>query len=146
MRILKRGVGSVRAERLGILLLFSVALACSDQENPETEDGDDKTQKVKDLTKQLFDPDHLVEVDIEIDPDDWDLIRNQGRELVESMAGCASDFEYTWVHATATIDGEILESRVPLHFFTSHIASANFQCRFWKSCLFAYLRSSYMNK
>lgn len=117
MRILKKGFGLFSSVRFWILLLFSVALACSDQENSETENrGDadgslgDAGDPVDDLSEQLFDPDHLVEVDIELDPDDWDLIRNEGRELVESMAGCALDFEYTWVHATATIDGVTLEN------------------------------------
>ncbi|MBN1656734.1 MAG: CotH kinase family protein [Deltaproteobacteria bacterium] len=124
MHIFATNFGFFRRVRLCILLSLSVALACSDQEDRETKNkkdaGDDAGDASRDLrdggddvedpSELLFDPLHLVEVDIEMSAGDWDLIRNEGKRLVETMAGCGSDFEYTWVSATATIDGVTLKN------------------------------------
>ncbi len=59
-----------------------------------------------DLSVALFDPDHLIEVEIDLDPEDWDTVRQEGRDLLDALTGCSLDYAYTYVHATVTVDGE----------------------------------------
>ena len=66
------------------------------------------------LEDPLFDPDHVIEVELELDTDDWDTIRNQHRNILELLTGdcMAEPFEspYTYVQASATLDGEHFEA------------------------------------
>jgi len=55
----------------------------------------------------LFDPAHLLEVDIKVDPADWDRLRYEGRELHQILGGCADGlFDYTQFPAALTVDGK----------------------------------------
>lgn len=58
----------------------------------------------------LYDPDHVLEVAIELDPDDWDALRTESRNIVEELAGdCLSgpiESPFDWVRADVTLDGE----------------------------------------
>ncbi len=59
---------------------------------------------------QLFNPSHLLKVDIQIDRDDWDKMRKQSRDLLGSLKAdepAESPFEY--VRADVTIDGFKIE-------------------------------------
>ncbi len=62
----------------------------------------------------LFDPEHVIEVEIELDPADWDEIRNQHRNVLDLLAGdCMEgplESPYTYVEASATLDGEHFEA------------------------------------
>jgi spore coat protein CotH len=62
-----------------------------------------------DLSAEVYDPTHIVEVDIDIAPADWDELRQQSRTLVEVLSGdcTAQPFEkiFTFFPATVTIDG-----------------------------------------
>jgi hypothetical protein len=79
----------------------------SDADGDSDSDGDGDAEE----PEGLFDPDHVVEVDLEIAPEDWDLIRHEGRGLASLFSGCKDDdFAYTYVPATATIDGETFEN------------------------------------
>ncbi len=96
------------------VILSCFALACSNQKplgEMLTDAGPDASSvdAGRDLSEVLFEPDHLVDVQIEMDPDDWDTIRNEGRRLVELFSGCPSEFQYTYVNATVTVDGESFE-------------------------------------
>ncbi|MHC5037042.1 MAG: CotH kinase family protein [Planctomycetota bacterium] len=55
---------------------------------------------------KLFDPDHVVDVKIELAPKDWDLIRHEGRGLPSAFSGGLSPLQYTYVKATVTVDGK----------------------------------------
>lgn len=60
-----------------------------------------------DETIALFEPDHLIEVRIELPAADWDTLVGEGRSLARAIAGCPeAGFEYTWFQATVTIDGQ----------------------------------------
>lgn len=62
-----------------------------------------------DPTAALFDPDHLVDVRIEVAPADWELLRNQTRDLFTLLSGnCTSQpfpSPFTTFDATVTVDG-----------------------------------------
>ena len=61
---------------------------------------------------RLFSTERLVEVSIEIDPDDWDALRREGRTFSALAEGCSdgpTEYVYTDFMATATIDGERLQ-------------------------------------
>jgi hypothetical protein len=62
-----------------------------------------------DATNAVFDANRVVEVSIELAPEDWDTLRYEGRGLASTVSGCTDYIEYTYFDATATIDGEIIE-------------------------------------
>jgi hypothetical protein len=68
-----------------------------------------------DPTIPLFDKDHVVEVDIELAPGDWDALRAQTRRLFDVLAGadCLDapfGSPFTPFRGTVTIDGTRLEN------------------------------------
>jgi len=75
-------------------------------------DDDDTTDPGDDPTDVLFDPDRVLEVEIEIDPGDWVELGNQRRNMVEIFGGdCFSEpltSPYTYFPATVTLDGNAL--------------------------------------
>jgi hypothetical protein len=60
----------------------------------------------------LYDPDVLHEVEITLDPGDWDTLRYQERTYYDILGdGCMEgpfDSPYTWFEAEVTVDGEAL--------------------------------------
>ncbi len=62
-----------------------------------------------DTSDVLFEPDHLLRVDIEMDPDEFDILRQEGRSLPGVFSGCEFEFEYSHFRATVSVDGEVLE-------------------------------------
>ena len=58
----------------------------------------------------LFDPDHLLEVEIEMASGDWEALRGQTRSVLDVLGGdcLAEPFEspFTWFRADLTVDGE----------------------------------------
>ncbi|MGI9469957.1 MAG: CotH kinase family protein [Rubripirellula sp.] len=59
----------------------------------------------------IYAPDHLLDVRIQVDPADWDRLRHQTRSLMASLAednSSGSPFEY--VAADVTIDGRLIEN------------------------------------
>ena len=73
---------------------------------------DDMIEPEDDPTDVLFDPDRVLEVEIEIDPADWIELGNQRRNIVEIWGGdCFSEpltSPYTYFPATVTLDGNEL--------------------------------------
>lgn len=68
--------------------------------------GDDQTE----LSATVYDPDALLEVELTLAEDDWELVRNEGRSLTDVFAGCDDpDFAYTEVLASVVIDGEAID-------------------------------------
>ncbi len=57
----------------------------------------------------LFNPLRLVEVNVELTPEDWELLRWEGRDLTRALTGCDRDFEYTYVRGRVSVDGEAYE-------------------------------------
>jgi spore coat protein H len=61
-----------------------------------------------DTSDELFEPDRLLQVAIQMDPAEYEVLRQEGRSLGGALAGCAGDFEYSHFKASVSVDGEIL--------------------------------------
>jgi hypothetical protein len=70
----------------------------------------DASAPADDLTVALFDPDRVLDIEIEIDPGDWDTLRRQTRSFFDLLgASCLSEpppSPFAYFPATVTIDGE----------------------------------------
>jgi hypothetical protein len=84
--------------------------ACGEGDDDDATEGPDAGP---DRSDELFAPDHLVEVKLELPAADWDALRRQTRSIVDVLGGdcLAAPFEspFTYFEATATIDGERFE-------------------------------------
>jgi spore coat protein H len=56
-----------------------------------------------------FRPDRLLEVDIQMDQNDWESLRWQGRSLPRAYSGCLEFGGYSYFDAAVAIDGERVE-------------------------------------
>jgi hypothetical protein len=93
---------SVRPTTQSAALLAAslLVLACGSSSSPsEIADPLDQIVEPPDLSVALFDPDHLIEVQVEIDDEEWDLIRAEGRALPDVFSGCGRDYDYTYYSA-----------------------------------------------
>lgn len=103
------------------------ALACTPSRTPDKAGetpADDSAAPVEDTgggaapysdeADPVYDPDVLHEVEITLDPDDWESLRNQERSIYEMLDGdcLAAPWEspYTWFEAEVRYDGEDLGS------------------------------------
>ncbi len=93
------------AAALALLLLGACGV---DGGTTVASNGDLRPQQ-PDLSDQLFKPNEIVQVNIEMDPNDYDELRSEGRTFATIATGCASEFEYNNFSATVTINGEVLE-------------------------------------
>jgi len=101
------------------MLLATGLIACKpsgtlhvdDAPSESTDDGEGKSPPIEDAA--LFAPDHLIEVEIELDPGDWNDIRNQTRDFYELLGGdCLAEpfaSPFTYFEAEITVDGEVIE-------------------------------------
>jgi hypothetical protein len=76
------------------------------------ETGDTAPPEGPDLTDHVYDPDHLLRVEIELDPGDWDELRTQTRDAWDMLMqeDCLSEpwgSPFTYFPATVSIDGEL---------------------------------------
>ncbi|MEH6591252.1 MAG: CotH kinase family protein [Halioglobus sp.] len=62
-----------------------------------------------DTSDELFQSGALLRVDIDMDPDDYDILRGEGRSVAQLLSGCAAKFEYSHFTASVTINGERLD-------------------------------------
>ncbi len=58
----------------------------------------------------FFAPAHLVEVKVELAPNDWQALRLEGRSLLDAFEGKAWEYEYTTFPGTVTVDGTRYEN------------------------------------
>ncbi|MBH76884.1 MAG: hypothetical protein CL897_01435 [Dehalococcoidia bacterium] len=78
--------------------------------------GSDETATPRDETSPYFDLDRVLDIAIEIDPEDWETLRHQTRTFEDLMAEIEkyqlsrpfADI-YTWFRSTVTVDGETYE-------------------------------------
>ena len=105
-------------EKLGMrswlaLLLALVAAACGDDIAGDGDAGPEPEPDAGgDPSAPYFDPDHIVEVEIELPSDDWDELRFQTRSVSELFGTCLAEpfpDPFTYFPATVTVDGETLE-------------------------------------
>ncbi len=61
-----------------------------------------------------FAPDHVLQVSLTLDEEDWESLRRESRTLAAELSGDCRDApfsgDYTWFSANVTIDGESLEN------------------------------------
>jgi hypothetical protein len=92
---------------LALALLASMACGATFEEPAANAPEEDETE-------QLFDPERVLEIEITLDPADWDLIRHQNRSLLDVLGtGCLdapAESPFTYVSGTVTVDGTTLES------------------------------------
>lgn len=81
------------------ILIAAVTLFHADVVVAEKIDGD-----------HLFDPDRVIEVKVEIPPEDWTLLSRQSRNPATAFSGLPSDNPYTYFKADIWIDGNKIES------------------------------------
>lgn len=97
-----------------VCLLLLAAVACKKDDSPP-----DRTTPVETKAPRgpiddapLFDPDHLVEVELELAAADWEALRTQTRDAFELLSGdCLAepfDSPFTYFPATLAIDGEVV--------------------------------------
>ncbi|WP_155798504.1 CotH kinase family protein [Sorangium cellulosum] len=76
-------------------------------------DGGAPGTSTPDPSDAMFDPDHVLDVAIEMAPEDWEKLRRESRDVSEVLGeGCMDgprESPYTQFPATVTIDGEALE-------------------------------------
>lgn len=77
------------------LLLLAIVSPCFAQ--------DETTQKLS--ADKLFETDRLIEVDIELPQEEWDIIRTQTRNFVTALSKKPAERPFTWTKANVTIDG-----------------------------------------
>lgn len=69
-----------------------------------------QTEDTASVPTGLYAMDRVVEVEIELDPEDWDALRYESRNLLELLNGdCRAEpfgSPYTWFSASVTLDGE----------------------------------------
>ncbi|MDG2219783.1 MAG: CotH kinase family protein [Rubripirellula sp.] len=86
-----------------LAVLFSLVVS------NETAFGDRGTKQGSDAAAnpdQLFKPAHLLKVDIQVDPADWDTMRKQSRDFFGSLSAEEPvDSPFDYVKADVTIDG-----------------------------------------
>ena len=89
-----------------LVLLLGTALVASCGRVAESSD------RSGDPTEAVFSTARLVDVSVQVDPDDWEILRREGRSFAVLAEGCGEppeEFLYTDFMATATIDGERLQ-------------------------------------
>jgi hypothetical protein len=91
-----------------LLLACSTTLVVSDDTAVVTDD----TGTTSDDAAAIYDPEVLHELQVTIDPDDWDALRYQERSYYELLGeGCLEapwESPYTWFSAEVSFDGEDL--------------------------------------
>ena len=106
------------------ILLFATLLlapACSDEADDDISGDDDTTgpsddddDTTPDYSEELFDPDHVIEVTIEIDPEDAASLAAETTSILDLIVGedCLDHplgATFTWFHCDVTVDGTTLQ-------------------------------------
>jgi len=92
---------------------LSVALLCAacgaGGGGTEVASDNDLRTNTPDTSDVLFEPDRLLQVDIEMDPAEYELLRQEGRNFPLVLSGCAANFEYNNYRAQVSVDGQVLD-------------------------------------
>ncbi len=59
--------------------------------------------------QEMFDRERIVQVEIQIDPTDWDLLRKQSRDPGKAFMGFQED-PFTWFKGSINIDGKTIDN------------------------------------
>jgi spore coat protein CotH len=94
---------------LASLALLALCAGCGAGGGGTEVASDDELRTTSvDTSDVLFEPDRLLQIDIEMDPAEYDILRYEGRYMPQLISGCAANFEYSHFKATVTVDGEVL--------------------------------------
>jgi len=105
-----------------VALLLAGAVGCTDEADDDDDSvevigddtaGDDDTT-AEDFSEQLFDPDHVIEVHIEMDPGDAAALAAETTSILDLVVGedCLDaplGMQFTWFHSDVTVDGTALQ-------------------------------------
>lgn len=80
--------------RFALALLTLGLAACASERGDFT--------RAADSTDEAFDPDHVLQVEVELAAPDWAELRDQGRTLADL---CSTESPYEYFTATVTVDG-----------------------------------------
>jgi spore coat protein CotH len=97
-----------------IFALVVALFACDDTTEHPRDAGTEGDSEVEiDPTDEIFDPEHLLEIQIDLAPSDWDLIRAQHHDffgvMIDDCHAGAPESPYEYVRATLTVDGEAID-------------------------------------
>jgi hypothetical protein len=95
-----------------IILIAAASMACGSNVTPNDADAGFADAAVdampaEDLSAPLFDPERIIEVELSMDPGDWETLRRQGRDM-SVLADCEAKpplSVYGYFRAQAIIDG-----------------------------------------
>ncbi len=103
--------------QIAMIMLFA---ACNKADPVPSAGGDSAPDEESGLLDtgtygdQVYRQDHLYEIEIEMDPDDWDELRQQERNVFQMFSGeCMDapfDIPYTWFVADVVIDGTSIDN------------------------------------
>lgn len=94
-------LGAVACTDVDISAVITVCVG-STEPTPEPEPVDP--------SDAYFAPEHLVEVAVELAPEDWQALRLEGRSLLDAFEGKAWEYDYTTFTGNVTIDGTRYEN------------------------------------
>jgi hypothetical protein len=114
---------SVFTTRAALALLLAIASSpgCGSDEGGSDDVGPDADVGPEldagpgvDLTEPVFEPDHVLEISITMEPADWDDLRTQTRSILDVLgSSCLEEpppRPFTYFSATVTVDGETIEN------------------------------------
>ena len=93
-----------------ILFSFLIMSGCGVDGGQDVTSNNDLRAPEADLSDELFQPNAIVQVDIEMDAGDYDILRQEGRYLADIFTGCAQEFEYSHFKASVSVNGEMLDN------------------------------------
>ena len=103
---------------MGTSLQVSAALLCvglilsgcgAGGSGTEVASKSDLSNTSVDTSDTLFEADRVMQVDIEMDPEDYQALRSEGRVLGHLAFNCANEFEWTHFRAKVSVDGEVVD-------------------------------------
>ena len=98
------------------VIFFGINATCGQARSEETVPGQTPIQHdmVLDLTSDMFNPNRLVNIEIELKEQDWDALRFQHHDLVGFLSSKRlenpSPMPYSYFKADVTIDGQKVKS------------------------------------
>ena len=103
-----------RIDRIDACLLLATCLlltisSCGGGGGSEVASNDALIARAPDISHRFFDPSRLIAVDIELAPNQYKLLRQEGRNTSNLVAGCGNDFAYSHFEAKVSIDGTVLD-------------------------------------
>ncbi len=100
----------------GLLTLLMIGFLAGDLSAQTGTDQKNESSKVAPATEfvlsadKLFEAEHLVDVQIELPPADWDKICKQSRQFTEALSKESPESPFEYVKGNVTIDGRLIEN------------------------------------